>query len=156
MANFDVAFDDGKWQNFLVRAPRILSVEEVPVALRRLVLDGLNRFIRRTPVNTGRARGGWLPYAEDHGLPVSIGNTVGGDGVAIGRKEGSYEEQGGDDAFVLIINRVPYIVFLEYGSSRQATHGMVRISMAELSGQKVAGLTFNSAWRKAARKAGAR
>lgn len=150
-------FDTGKWERFLTRFPVVLSREEVPKALRRFALDALNRIIKRTPVDTGRARGGWLPFAEDQGLPVDIGSTIGGEGVAIGRGEGSWKEgREGDVIYIEIINRVPYIIFLEYGSSKQAANGMVRITMMQMSGQKIAGLHLNPAWRKAARKAGAR
>lgn len=60
----------------------------------------------RTPWLTGQARRGWI-----------IERKVEADGTI----------------FVRIYNLVPYIVYLEYGSSRKAPKGMVRISMVEFT-----------------------
>jgi len=58
----------------------------------------------RTPIDTGNARSGWQrtpPGLSEFGTPQEI------------------------------FNEVPYILKLEYGSSRQAPEGMARITAAE-------------------------
>ena len=52
---------------------------------------------------------------------------------AKGLEEGSFREGSqGSDHFIEIINGVNYIIFLEFGSSRQAPGGMMRITFKEL------------------------
>jgi len=51
---------------------------------------------------------------------------------------------------VELINGVPYILFLEYGSSLQAPAGMVRISMRKMTGRmpKELNQEFLTEWNK--------
>ncbi len=62
----------------------------------------------KTPVLTGKAKAGWL--MDFKGLKNKIKPTM------------------------IIYNDVKYIVVLEFGSSRKAPYGMVRVSMRELMG----------------------
>jgi hypothetical protein len=103
--------------------------DEQGKALRNVMLNLLGRIVPRTPVDTGRARGGWYPYADHAGAPV----VGGGPGAAQGRSEGSFREDlDGANQFIEVTNGVPYIKRLEYGYSTQAPAGMVRVSMREL------------------------
>ena len=54
--------------------------------------------------------------------------------VQQGRSEGDFIDhtRGTMNKWVEIVNGVSYILFLEYGYSQQAPHGMVRLSMREL------------------------
>lgn len=55
--------------------------------------------------------------------------------VSQGRNKSSFTDHTGKTRvvkYVEIINGVDYIIFLEYGYSGQAPHGMVRVSMREL------------------------
>ena len=61
----------------------------------------LHRIMKRTPVDTGRARAGWRLMKT------------------------------GKMKFV-ISNEVHYIIYLEFGHSKQAPGGMVRITLQEL------------------------
>lgn len=123
--------------------------EEQGKALRRVALDFTKRVAARTPVDTGRARGGWLPYADHVGEPTEPR----GPGTAQGKLEGSFREDlRGRDMYIEITNGVPYIVFLEYGHSKQAPAGMVRVSLRELSAQKIDD-EFEAAVERANRKA---
>ena len=67
--------------------------------------DLYDRIQVRTPVDTGAARAGWSIGWRGH--------------------EGNRH--------AVISNSVPYIVYLEFGWSKQAPKGMVRISLAEAS-----------------------
>lgn len=69
--------------------------------LGELGLYALSRIQLLTPVDTGRARGGWR-FARD----------------------GRYTMR--------VFNNVHYIIYLEYGHSQQAPHGMVRLTAAHL------------------------
>lgn len=103
--------------------------------INRRALIAVSRFvILKTPVDTGIARTGWQ---------FGVGNKPGG-------------EADGDPINALIvavqpmkvgqlgyfINVVPYILPLEYGHSKQAPSGMLRITIAR----------WNSIVRKAARE----
>ena len=88
-------------------------------------------------VDTGQARAGW--YAAVNGLQPGIANrmnwasrikTDDPEKIEQGKFEGDFEDHlHGKDKYVDLINGVDHIVFLEYGHSRQAPAGMVRIAM---------------------------
>ena len=96
-----------------------------------LALQGLRRIVLRTPVDTGRARGGWqvtlsrptvkLPAVR----PDRSGQQTISRGVA---KVGAIRPYSRS----WIGNNVHYIGFLEDGSSSQAPRGMVRVTLLEL------------------------
>lgn len=81
-----------------------LTVEKAQESWETLAIDTFNRIVVRTPVDTGRARAGW-----------EIEKEV--------LADGTIQFQ--------ITNGVHYIVFLEFGSSKQAPQGMVRKTLAE-------------------------
>ena len=98
--------------------------------LRMTTFDLLGRVIKKTPVQFGRARGGWLPYAVAKGMAVSAA----GEKAAQGMNEGSFTEKlTGTFKYIDIVNSVPYIIMLEFGTSKQAPEGMVRVSMREIT-----------------------
>lgn len=125
-------------------------LKEVPrsmrdVALKKIAFDFLERVIKKTPVDTGRARAGWTSYLiEKGGRDVAVSATSapppgGGDAnpnrdaIAEGRAESSFREGralGGP--FIVLVNAVNYIVFLEFGSSGQAPAGMIRLTFREM------------------------
>lgn len=78
--------------------------EQMGVLFKNVVGETFSKVQVRTPVKTGHARSGWrLEKITD--TPT----------------EKHYR----------IVNTVPYVVFLEYGSSKQAPAGMVRVSLLE-------------------------
>lgn len=143
------------WTKALVRGLERNAAHQV---LRALAFEFLGRVIAKTPVDLGRARGGWSTYLIAKGRGA-IGQAKKGqpqrhdvkgkrvkarfktekfeEGVA----EGSFKEKfTGAEQFILLINAVKYIVLLEFGSSGQAPAGMMRITFQEMrvhrSGQK--------------------
>lgn len=93
---------------------------------RGAVLELGTRIITRTPVDTGRARGGWQ---------TSIGGTA---GPAPGRSPAEAERELARAAETLVVgdqvhisNAVEYVPVLERGSSAQAPRGMVEVTVAE-------------------------
>ena len=109
------------------------------IVLRKFTIDLMTRVIYRTPVDTGRARAGWKAAGDALGIKIPPPKRrAKGDAPF---DHGVYEEN--LDAQIMTIyvaNNVHYILPLEYGWSKQAPLGMLRISMAELrSGNALVG-----------------
>lgn len=111
--------------------------KQVDQVTRKVCLDLLSAVVVGrpvgvgTPVDTGRARGGWqveigkAPAGE--GPPDKQGGaTIAAGSAQIGRVVG------GD--IIYIVNNVPYIEKLEYGHSQQAPQGMLRVALAAYPG----------------------
>ncbi|RLC65537.1 MAG: hypothetical protein DRI01_00560 [Chloroflexi bacterium] len=111
-------------------------------ALRKLAFDLLARIAKRTPVDTGRARAGWLTgmkaLARKTGQSPNIrfeGSNVSRKAIAQGEKEGSYKETDSAGKKVIeITNSVRYVIYLEYGWSKKSPRGMVRVTISEFKG----------------------
>ena len=103
------------------------------VASRALSLLFLGEVIPETPVDTGRARGGWT--ASPHYNNFNVGGSD-QDEVLKGRLESDYNERQTRRGWTIeIINGVRHIVPLELGSSLQAPAGFARKTLAKLSGK---------------------
>lgn len=89
---------------------------------RRALFAMSRRILLKTPVDTGEARTGWSFGVGGEGTP-SEGDTLNAILVAI------EPMKVGQLGFFL--NKVPHIIPLEYGHSKQAPSGMVRISVAQ-------------------------
>jgi len=106
-----------------------VSTEKV---IKKFAFDVLARIIRKMPVKFGQARGGWYAAFE----------TLGGSGPHTGTPEESKGISQGHfidhtkgafkDKWVEIINGVEHVIWLEYGHSKAAPYGMVRLSMREM------------------------
>lgn len=105
----------------------------VEQGIRASALEVAKRLVNRTPVDTGRARGGWTVYMDEEGIPVEVGGNDAA--VKQGQEDSRVEKNldGPGEKFVELINGVPYIVMLEHGHSDQAPAGMVRITIRELA-----------------------
>ena len=114
--------------------------EKARIVLKKFALDLLARIVKNTPVRTGRARAAWYPSMRALGLtlPLSTEGTKEGE-IAKGKTEGSYKDRTRQPGLMYIdlINGVKYIIYLEYGYSKQAPYGMVRLSMRQLRGGKL-------------------
>lgn len=92
-------------------------------AISKLVLEMFNSVVRKSPVDTGRFRNSWyvtgnpneIRLAQDALEQISPGSVA------------KMAESGA----VYIINNMPYAMKLEFGSSKQAPHGMARITVME-------------------------
>jgi len=120
--------------------------------IRKVALDLLSNILRPEPygthaVDTGRARAGWYMSAVGLGNKMDFtsrvkttsksgkGITLGG--VEQGKREGKFTAKLGPmtlNKYVEMVNGVDYIVYLEYGWSKQSPFGMVRISMRKMRG----------------------
>lgn len=102
-----------------------LAVETVT---RRVAFDLYARIIRKTPVDTGRARGSWTiapTVANRQVLPVQPKGTV----APLPQLRVPTIKAG---ERLVISNNLPYITALEDGHSQQAPAGMVALSIAEV------------------------
>jgi hypothetical protein len=114
--------------------------EEVVKLQKKICLDALGKLVLRTPVRTGRARGGWqvaiagkaqvvtalLNMAERHEKLDPSGATTIRAGAALIAECPPF-------ACVTISNNVSYILELEDGKSSQAPNGMLALTFSELA-----------------------
>lgn len=104
------------------------------VVVRRAAVDLHDRIVRRTPVDTGRARASWsmsldtIQGAGDVGSGTTSTVPVVNPAVLADLKRDPYR-------VVWIFNNVNYILALENGHSKQAPAGMVAISREEVEGE---------------------
>jgi len=74
--------------------------------------------------------------------------------VSKGKREGSFTDRtkGRINQYVELINGVPYIIYLEFGSSKSAPYGIVRISLRKMREGKKFSLTamkeIKKEWKK--------
>jgi len=104
--------------------------------VKRVIIDLFNRIVVRTPVDTGRARASWGLQKDTSGEGVLPDGTHLSAAAATetAKKElrKLIDMKGKEYAVWWIFNNLPYAVPLEYGHSKQAPAGMVRISLAEV------------------------
>lgn len=95
--------------------------------LRGAALELFGGIMQRTPVKTGRARGNWNAKV---GSPDTSTNDTRREGQAASAASGAISEFAPGD-ILCITNNLPYIGALEYGHSKQADRGMVRVTAEE-------------------------
>ncbi len=115
----------------LAAIARNFAPQHARLAQKKLAFDMLSGVVKKTPVDTSRARGNWQ---------LTIGNPAEGE-VANADARGAQaviaDGESGLDSLPLfgevwLTNNVPYIVYLEAGRSNQAPSGMVRLTIEEL------------------------
>lgn len=117
-------------------------------ALKKVVMDVDRKVVERTPVDTGRAQGNWLPSIGPEPQWIGDSGALGGS-ASMGAVAATLSGlRLGDTAW--LANGLPYIRVLEYGLypnppkkgtgktiggySTQAPAGMVRVTAAEFDG----------------------
>jgi hypothetical protein len=108
--------------------------EDIPEAVRdmtRLIaIDVLRGVVMMTPVDTGRARGGWLTTIDARTSEVTTrldpsGSVAQGEGLGVINGLKPFQS-------VIIQNNVEYIDKLEEGGSTQAPAGIVSVAVATI------------------------
>ncbi len=94
--------------------------------IRKIILDGMVRLIKQSPVDTGRFRANWS---------TSITNMS--DGTTKDTKENIQRSTKGISSYKLgqtafLHNNLEYAIPLEYGSSKQAPSGWIRNAAQEM------------------------
>lgn len=110
-----------------------LYAGDMDAAVRDLALQGLRSLVLKTPVDTGRLRGGWL---VSNGVPRGIVSIVEDKSGAqtISKGIGAIEAARAG-RLVILENNVEYGVFVNDGSPTIRPHRMVERTVEELSGQ---------------------
>lgn len=103
------------------------TAETVRQVQKKLTFDLLAGVIRRTPVDEGRARGGWQVGVNERPQP---GQTPKDSGKQVGDGRGAAADRAAaamaklpDYAIVFVVNDVPYIVVLDQGLFDPANPG---------------------------------
>lgn len=103
--------------------------DRADLLVRKVALDMGSNVISRSPVDTGRFRGNWQVGLNSRpGGTVASLDTTGA--ATIGKVTGELQAARAGQV-VYFANNLPYSVKLEYGHSKQAPGGMVRITVAE-------------------------
>ena len=125
----DIQWSVNRFNKFLSGFVKSTGVA-APLVLKKYATVALTRIVSRTPVDTGVARWGWSEAGLGLGVKVPQPNNQ-ADAAQI--DPGEYEENlSSTRPYIRFANNVSYILALEYGWSKQAPLGMVRLTMAEL------------------------
>lgn len=149
-----------KFGEALARFAKVETPQRARLLHRRLHLEVLTRVVKRTPVDTGRARNNWqssigspatgVVDAIDEKIKAGSAADVkdfSADSILSGKRRGRPSKDLGpiiasgeaalrdikpfDVSF--ISNNLPYAEALENGHSKQAPEGMVSVTLAELA-----------------------
>jgi hypothetical protein len=106
------------------------AVDNAEKIVRKIGFDMHSRIVQRMPVDTGRAKAN--QQISINSLPSGFTMSVDSSGnAAISKGRASLASfKLGDTIF--LYNNVEYILFLEYGHSKQAPSGMFRITFEEV------------------------
>lgn len=113
----------------------VTAPELVVEATKKLGIEAFSRVIRKTPVDTGRARANWFATIGTPSERVSPNQFDKSGSRAVSRVVAKAESVKPFGSFFLA-NNLTYIQKLESGSSTQAPNGMVGTTFAELRGTR--------------------
>jgi hypothetical protein len=117
----------------LRREAEKITIDDQSKFLRAVALKALTKFIKRTPVLTGRLKGNWQVGVNDEPEhPVETEDKPGGTTIAKGNAQIA---QAGPYSVIYIVNNLPYASFIENGGSKKEPAGMVKVSLEELSAE---------------------
>lgn len=103
----------------------------VDLVVRKVALDLFKRVIMKSPVDTGRFKGNW--QVQIGSIPagtLEIDDKAGTATIAKVTAETLNLRAG---QIIYLVNNLPYARRLEYGHSKQAPGGMVRVTVAEFN-----------------------
>lgn len=106
------------------------TVRATEQVARGTFIDASTRIIRRTPVDTGRARGNWFAEVDGFSSQTTEATDKSGRQSNARARNAAFGFRVGQS--VSLVNNLPYIIPLEDGSSTQAPGGMVKITFTEL------------------------
>lgn len=126
-----------EWSLDLTRYAKKLGVK-VEEVRKTYAFALYSSIVRKTPVDTGRARGNWNvsvgkpdPTIEgEEKYPKSSGKNKRKPPVNLKYSDPKAIPEPKGDESIFICNNLPYIKSLEYGSSKQAPQGMVGVTLA--------------------------
>lgn len=108
---------------------RNLSEKHLLAFHKKIIFDFLRGVMKKTPVDEGRARGAWRVSV---GVPSEEVIEVVRPRFAAMAEAATALANLRPFQVVWISNNVPYILYLEEGSSKQAPQGMVSLTIEEM------------------------
>ena len=108
----------------------VLVPEHFDRVMTKIAADVLTGAIDLTPVETGRARGGWQ-LDVGHISESALGEPDSGGGATMERGMSRLRRasRGLAGKIIYIYNNVEYIVYLEFGTDKMAPFAMLRTAM---------------------------
>ena len=100
-------------------------------AVRKIAFDAFRMVTKKTPVDTGRAKGNWNVSVD------SVNSSINEEATSTGKGRPGHApdiKKGDGLKPIFITNSLDYIEDLENGTSQQAPHGMVAITVNEIRG----------------------
>lgn len=105
--------------------------DKAETAVRRVVLEMGRNLVMLSPVDTGRFRGNWQFGLAAVNTDTGSAPDRSGSGSVGRMSSGLTAWRAGQ--MIYLTNSLPYARRLEYGWSKQAPAGMVRITLADYS-----------------------
>jgi len=113
---------------------RKVTQEKIPMFVKGVALKILRGVILRTPVDTGFARNNWMVTIGSYGKDTPFEAEDNADGT-IRREMQNIASKNSLGRIIYIWNAVPYIQYLETGTSDKAPEGMLRVTLAEIASE---------------------
>lgn len=108
------------------------SSKKAELAIRKIGVELFSRVVLKSPVDTGRFRANWIASIN---VP-HVGDTESvdrGGQAAIAKIVSEVTRYRFGDNYIYLTNNLPYGQRLEFGYSKQAPQGMVRLSLMEIA-----------------------
>lgn len=139
--NFTVTIqvsDVERWNKYLDLSPKLAA--GFKKVFENVVVEGNKYLIRLTPFDTGRLRGGWTSYLDKKNVDYVAAfmdtslievKQLRNDADAINEGKGfsSFTES---ENQVTLVNSVPYIEYVEHGTSRMPARNFTRRAMYKI------------------------
>ena len=107
------------------------KTQRLTKALQATAIEGINRLVDRTPVDTGAAKYHWFVRPlPDERFDKTRTDPSGAQPKSRAKRDVKLFRIG---QTVWLVNSAPYFVYLEAGSSKQAPSGIVAITFAEMN-----------------------
>lgn len=126
--------DAFKFEADLEKFAKQLDIDIVTV-VKKLSFDIFEGVVRRTPVDSGRARASWIMSLDEPSDEVAIEGNRSEDQATQEALANKLPDITNLSQPINVTNNLPYIEPLEFGSSEQAPTGMVRVTLAEVEAE---------------------
>jgi hypothetical protein len=101
------------------------------LVVRKIALEMFSRVIQKSPVDTGRFKGNWqVAIGSIPDGTLQLDDKAGTATIAKVTAEALNVKAG---QVIYLVNNLPYAQALEYGHSKQAPNGMVRLTVLEFN-----------------------